>query len=90
MPPPARLSRDRIVASALTLADRDGLEAVTMRRLAQTLGVEAMSLYKHVANKDAILDGLLEQVLPRGAASAERGAEATDDRPRPMDRRRTG
>jgi AcrR family transcriptional regulator len=63
MPPPARLSRDRIVASALTLADRDGLEAVTMRRLAQTLGVEAMSLYKHVANKDAILDGLLEQVL---------------------------
>jgi AcrR family transcriptional regulator len=63
MAPPARLSRDRILASAGRLADRDGLEAVTMRRLGQTLGVEAMSLYKHVANKDAILDGLLERVL---------------------------
>jgi len=63
MPPPARLSRDRILASAVRLADRDGLEAVTMRRLGQALGVEAMSLYKHVANKDAILDGLLERVL---------------------------
>jgi AcrR family transcriptional regulator len=63
MSPPARLSRDRILASALRLADRDGLEAVTMRRLGQALGVEAMSLYKHVANKDAILDGLLERVL---------------------------
>jgi AcrR family transcriptional regulator len=63
MPPPARLSRDRILATAVRLADREGLEAVTMRRLGQALGVEAMSLYKHVANKDAILDGLLEQVL---------------------------
>jgi AcrR family transcriptional regulator len=63
VPPPARLSRDRILASAVRLADRDGLEAVTMRRLGQALGVEAMSLYKHVANKDAILDGLLERVL---------------------------
>jgi AcrR family transcriptional regulator len=63
MPRPARLSRDRILASAVRLADREGLEAVTMRRLGQTLGVEAMSLYKHVANKDAILDGLLERVL---------------------------
>jgi AcrR family transcriptional regulator len=63
MPPPARLSRVRILATAVRLADRDGLEAVTMRRLGQALGVEAMSLYKHVANKDAILDGLLERVL---------------------------
>jgi AcrR family transcriptional regulator len=63
MPPRARLSRDRIVASAVRLADRDGLEAVTMRRLGQALGVEAMSLYKHVTNKDAILDSLLERVL---------------------------
>jgi AcrR family transcriptional regulator len=63
MPPRARLSRDRILATAVRLADREGLEAVTMRRLGQGLGVEAMSLYKHVANKDAILDGLLEQVL---------------------------
>jgi AcrR family transcriptional regulator len=63
MPQPARLSRDKILASAVRLADRDGLDAVTMRRLGQSLGVEAMSLYKHVANKDAILDGLLEHVL---------------------------
>jgi AcrR family transcriptional regulator len=63
MPRAARLSRDRILASAVRLADRDGLDGVTMRRLGQTLGVEAMSLYKHMANKDAILDGLLEHVL---------------------------
>jgi len=48
---------------AVRLADRDGLEAVTMRRLGQALGVVAMSLYKHVKNKDDILDGLLERVL---------------------------
>jgi AcrR family transcriptional regulator len=65
MPPPARLSRDKILAAAVRLADREGLEAVTMRRLGQALGVEAMSLYKHVANKDAILDGLLERVLAK-------------------------
>lgn len=63
MPQRARLSRDRILATAVRFADRDGLDAVTMRRLGQALGVEAMSLYKHVANKDAILDGLLERVL---------------------------
>jgi AcrR family transcriptional regulator len=63
MPRPSRLSRDKILATAIRLADREGLEAVTMRRLGQALGVEAMSLYKHVANKDAILDGLLERVL---------------------------
>jgi AcrR family transcriptional regulator len=61
--PPARLSRDKILATALRLADRDGLEAVTMRRLGQALGVEAMSLYKHVKNKEAILESLLERVL---------------------------
>jgi AcrR family transcriptional regulator len=59
----ARLSRDRILDAALALADADGLEAVSMRRLGQKLGVEAMSLYNHVANKDAILDGILERVL---------------------------
>ena len=57
------LSREGILAAALDLADREGLEAVSMRRLGQALGVEAMSIYKHVANKDAILDGLLERVL---------------------------
>ena len=58
-----RLSRERVLAAALALADEQGLEALSMRRLGQTLGVEAMSLYRHVANKDAILDALMETVL---------------------------
>ncbi len=57
------LSRDRVLAAALDLADRHGLEALTMRRLGSELGVEAMSLYKHVAGKDEILDGIVELVL---------------------------
>jgi len=44
------------------LADRDGLGALTMRALGAELGVEAMSLYKHVANKEAILDGIVELI----------------------------
>jgi AcrR family transcriptional regulator len=59
----APLTRERILHAALSLADRAGIEAVTMRAVAQRLGVEAMSLYKHVANKDEILDGLVEHVM---------------------------
>lgn len=57
------LSRARIVETAMTLADGGGLEAVTLRAVAERLGVEAMSLYKHVANKDDILDGMVETVM---------------------------
>jgi AcrR family transcriptional regulator len=57
------LSRRRVLRGAVALADRDGLESLTMRRLAQEVGVEAMSLYHHVANKEAVLDGLVEVVL---------------------------
>ncbi|WP_214407282.1 TetR/AcrR family transcriptional regulator C-terminal domain-containing protein [Pseudonocardia lacus] len=57
------LSRDRVLRAAAALADRDGLAALTMRKLGQELGVEAMSLYKHVANKDEVLDGLAELLL---------------------------
>jgi AcrR family transcriptional regulator len=57
------LDRDRIVAAAITLADADGIEAVTMRRLGQALGVEAMSLYHHVANKDLLLDAMVDAVF---------------------------
>ncbi len=57
------LTPARILDAALTLADKEGLGAITMRRLGGAMGVEAMSLYKHVADKDAILDGLLERVL---------------------------
>jgi AcrR family transcriptional regulator len=64
-PPTARrapLSVDAILDAAVELADRDGLEAVTMRRLGKRLGVEAMSLYKHVADKDAVLAGIADRV----------------------------
>lgn len=49
--------------AAVDLADRDGLGALTMRRLGSELGVEAMSLYKHIANKEEILDGIVELVV---------------------------
>src|SRR5438093_547028 len=57
------LSRERVLRAAVALADQSGIEALTMRRLGQELGVEAMSLYNHVANKDAILDGVVDLVL---------------------------
>jgi AcrR family transcriptional regulator len=57
------LSRERVLEAAVALADRAGLGALTMRRLGQELGVEAMSLYKHVANKDEVLAGIAEAVL---------------------------
>jgi AcrR family transcriptional regulator len=62
-PPRTPLSRDRALHAAVDLADEEGIDAVTMRRLAQTLGVEAMSLYHHVANKSDILDGMVDLVF---------------------------
>jgi AcrR family transcriptional regulator len=56
------LSRERALVAAVALADAEGLDALTMRRLARELGVEAMSLYHHVANKDDILDGMIDLV----------------------------
>ncbi len=69
------LSRARIVAAALEVVDAEGLDALSMRRVAARLGVEAMSLYHHVANKEAIIEGLLDLLvaeadLPRGDVSA--------------------
>jgi len=57
------LSRERVLAAAVLLADEDGLESLTMRELGVRLGVEAMSLYNHVANKDDILDGMVDLVV---------------------------
>ena len=57
------LNRERVLAAAVDLADSEGLRAVTMRRLAATLGVEAMSLYHHLPGKDGLLDGLVENVV---------------------------
>jgi AcrR family transcriptional regulator len=70
----ARLSRGRVLDAAVVLADSGGLESLTMRRLGEHLGVEAMSLYKHVANKDDLIDGMVDLVFgeielpPPGAA----------------------
>jgi AcrR family transcriptional regulator len=57
------LSRARVLQAAVTLAGAGGIEALTMRRLGQELGVEAMSLYKHVANKEDLLDGMVDVVF---------------------------
>ena len=56
-------SRERALSAALALADAEGIDSLTMRKLARKLGVEAMSLYHHVANKKDILDGMVEMVF---------------------------
>ncbi|MGH3443629.1 MAG: TetR/AcrR family transcriptional regulator [Nitriliruptorales bacterium] len=66
----AALSRSRVLEAALELVDREGLDALSMRRLAAELGVEAMSLYTHVANKDDLLRGLSELVWAEIVAAA--------------------
>ncbi len=58
-----RLSRERVLQAAVALADRSGIEGLSMRKLGEQLGVEAMSLYKHVANKDDLLDGMVDAVF---------------------------
>jgi AcrR family transcriptional regulator len=57
------LTRERVLRAAVGLADTGGIDALTMRRLGEELGVEAMSLYKHVANKDDLLDGMIDSVF---------------------------
>ena len=58
-----RLSRERIVAAAIELADRDGIDSLSMRKLAQQLGVDPMSLYNHVSDKDDLLDGIVDGLV---------------------------
>jgi AcrR family transcriptional regulator len=57
------LSRARVLAAAIKVADEGGIEALTMRRLADELGAEAMSLYYHVANKEDVLDGVVDVIV---------------------------
>jgi AcrR family transcriptional regulator len=69
----APLSRDKVLSAAVALADTGGIEALSMRKLGEAVGVEAMSLYTHVANKDDLLDGMIDVVfgeveLPSGEA----------------------
>jgi len=59
----APLTRDRVLRAALELADEGGTAALTMQRIGRRLGVEAMSLYRHVRNKDDILDGIVDLVF---------------------------
>lgn len=57
------LTRHRVLSAALELADTGGLEALSMRRLGEAVGVEAMSLYNHVSNKEDLLDGMIDLVF---------------------------
>lgn len=59
----APLSRERVLRAGVALADSAGITALTMRRLGESLGVEAMSLYAHVAGKDDLLDGMVDAVF---------------------------
>jgi AcrR family transcriptional regulator len=61
--PRNRLSRERVLQAAMAHADAGGLEALTMRRLAEVLGVAPMALYRHVANRDDLIDGLIDVVF---------------------------
>src|SRR5215210_3026275 len=61
--PRARLTRERVLEAAVALAQRDGLESLSMRKLADELGAGAMSLYHHVANKEQLLDGMVDIVF---------------------------
>lgn len=72
------LSRERVLLGAIALADESGIDALTMRNLAQSLGVEAMSLYYHVANKEALLDGVVEAIISE-IEDATNGFEAPED-----------
>ncbi len=61
--PSGSLTRERVLRAAVRLADEGGIESLSMRKLAQDLGVKAMSLYNHVANKDDLLDGIVDIVV---------------------------
>ena len=61
--PRAPLSRERVLNTALKLADQGGLESLSMRKLGQELGVEAMAVYYHFSNKDEVLDGIVDLVF---------------------------
>ena len=62
-----RLTPERVLAAAVALADREGAEALTLRRLADDLGVHVTSLYNHVPSKEAILDGVVERLFAEAA-----------------------
>ncbi|HSS62024.1 MAG TPA: TetR/AcrR family transcriptional regulator C-terminal domain-containing protein [Candidatus Limnocylindrales bacterium] len=81
------MNRERVLRAALALADAGGLEGVTMRRLGQGLGVEAMSLYNHVASKEDLLDGLVDIVFGEIELRCEAGDWKTAMRQRAISAR---
>jgi AcrR family transcriptional regulator len=68
------LNRDRVLRAALELADEGGIGALTMQAIGRRLGVEAMSLYRHVRNKDDILDGIVDLVFAEIELPADRSS----------------
>ena len=82
--PPRKLTPQAVVTTALAIADRHGLEALTMRGLARELGVEAMSLYHHFANKDALLDAMVDAVYAQVALPSPEGPWRTELRRRSL------
>ena len=74
------LTRARVLKAAIKVVDREGLQALSMRRLGKELGVEAMSLYHHLPGKDGLLDSLAEALFAEiTAAVAQRPSELTVD-----------
>ena len=80
---PARLSREAVLRAAVSVADEGGLDALTMQRVGEQVGAEAMSLYRHVRNKEDLLDGIVDLVyaemeLPEPGRLAAGHARAGD------------
>ena len=83
------LTRATVLAAAVALADTSGIETLSMRNLARDLGVVAMALYKHIANKEELLDGMVEAVIAEFDPPAQTGDWAADLRERILSARRT-
>lgn len=78
--PVAPLERERIVSTALALVDREGLEALSMRRLGAELGVDPMAVYYHIPNKQALLDAIVEAVMAAIDLSVDNPADSAEVR----------
>jgi AcrR family transcriptional regulator len=78
--PDTPLTRERIVSAALELVDREGLNALSMRRLGGELGVDPMAVYYHIPNKDALLDAIVEAVMAEIDLTADDPACTTEER----------
>ncbi len=83
------LNRERVLSAAIDLADREGIDALSMRRLGQEVGVEAMSLYNHVGGKEDLLDGMVDAILGEIEPAPETGPWKTAARNRILSARRT-